>query len=255
MLQGEQKVQPKSGNRVCADFLQVLEWNMKAWKEVKSETILKKLEQCAMGADPGPEIPVDFDPELDIGGDESDLDDDERRKKKKKKKSRKKKIIVLKSKCPKRFAELAAAKLEKELEPYRRACERLEAKWAREEKAAREKAAKQKAREEKKRKAEKEKAAKQKAREEKRRKAAQEKAEKAKKRKRKSAPKPRKRRRKNWAHHCRSTTMLTTTTKQVFVNTTNELSSARGALLSSNHVNLKRKVSRYQSWAGKQNPL
>ena len=188
-------MQPKSGNRVCADFLQVLEWNKKAWQEVNSETILKKLDQCAMGADPGPEIPVDFDPELDIGGDESDLDDDERpKKKKKKKKSRKKKIIVLKSKCPKRFAAIAAAKLEKELEPYRRACERLEAKWAREEKAAQEKAAKKKAREEKKRKAAQEKAAKLKAREEKKRKAAQ---EKAKKRKRKSAPKPRKRRRKN----------------------------------------------------------
>ena len=57
---GKHKVQPKSGNRICADFLEILKWNQIAWDEVKSSTILQKLDQCYMRAEPGPEIEVEY---------------------------------------------------------------------------------------------------------------------------------------------------------------------------------------------------
>ena len=106
MMYGERKTQPKSGNFVCASFLEILSWCTKAWDSVARSTILSGVEKCYMNADPGDAF--DVAERMEIEG-----------KAKPKTPSVPKKIKVVKSKSP---AELE--RLKKKEERARRKLER-----------------------------------------------------------------------------------------------------------------------------------
>ena len=59
MLSGVQKIQPKSGNRVAAGFLDILVWCEHARLAVKKETILANVAKCYMTSEPGPKVDVE----------------------------------------------------------------------------------------------------------------------------------------------------------------------------------------------------
>ena len=63
MLSGVQKIQPKSGNRVAAGFLDILIWCEQARLAVKKETILANIEKCYMTSEPCPKFDVEPKPE------------------------------------------------------------------------------------------------------------------------------------------------------------------------------------------------
>ncbi len=95
MMSGVQKIQPKSGNRVPAGFLQILDWCDKVLLTVKKETILAKIGQCFMTSELGPVFNVEPEPEA------MKID---------KKPGKKKKIVVVKSKTPEEMKRLAKKK-------------------------------------------------------------------------------------------------------------------------------------------------
>ena len=97
MMSGVQKIQPKSGNRVAASFLDILGWCGKARNAVKSETILASVAKCYMTSEPGPKF--DVEPRAEPMKVESVS------------KSEKKKVVVVKSKSP---AEMSRLVLKKE---------------------------------------------------------------------------------------------------------------------------------------------
>jgi len=99
MMKGPHKVQPKSGNRVAAGFLDILRWCKKAWDGVKRETILKSVEKCYMQVDPGERFDVEDRAEEIAHIKNSDGPEKE-----------KKKVKVLKSKTPEELAKLAKRK-------------------------------------------------------------------------------------------------------------------------------------------------
>ena len=98
MMTGVQKIQPKSGNRVAAGFLEILKWCEKARKAVKRETILLGVEKCFMTSEPGPKFDVESKPEpMEIEV-------------KPKAAKEKKKIVVVKSKTPAEMERMALSK-------------------------------------------------------------------------------------------------------------------------------------------------
>ena len=98
MLSGAQKIQPKSGNRVAAGFLDILLWCERARLAVKKETILANVVKCYMTSEPGPKFDVEPKPEA--------MEVEEKPKEQKEKKP----IVVVKSKTPAEFKRLALKK-------------------------------------------------------------------------------------------------------------------------------------------------
>ena len=96
MMSGVQKIQPKSGNRVAANFLDILRWCEKARLSVKRETILANVEKCYMTSEPGEKFDVEPKPES--------MQIEEAAK------SNKKKVVVVKSKTPEQMAKLELKK-------------------------------------------------------------------------------------------------------------------------------------------------
>ena len=93
---GVQKIQPKSGNRVAAGFLDILQWCERARRAVKPTTILASVKQCYMTPEAGPKF--DVEPKVEEMQTEPKV------------KSKKKKVNVVKSKTVSKLERLALKK-------------------------------------------------------------------------------------------------------------------------------------------------
>ena len=58
MMSGVQKIQPKSGNRVAARYLDIGQWCERARRAVKPDTISASVKQCYMTSEPGTKFDV-----------------------------------------------------------------------------------------------------------------------------------------------------------------------------------------------------
>ena len=115
MKDGPQKVQPKSGNRVAANFTDILTWCAKAWDSVARETILSCIGRCYMNSEPGELFIVE-----EKSSEVEESPDPERKKKEPKK------VKVVKSKTPDEMERLQKKKERKKKreEAARRKAER-----------------------------------------------------------------------------------------------------------------------------------
>ena len=59
MMSGVQMIHPKSGNRVAAGYLDILQWCERARRAVNPDTILTSVKQCYMTSEPGPKFDVE----------------------------------------------------------------------------------------------------------------------------------------------------------------------------------------------------